>query len=61
MIEVLQLVSEKNEELRRNNVKFLLDHDQLYREIEDGHVFRHFTEPPITFNPTYKFDQGKFS
>ncbi|EGV62076.1 Inositol-1,4,5-trisphosphate 5-phosphatase 1 [Yamadazyma tenuis] len=37
----------------------LLDNDQLINEMNSSSgAFKGFTEAPITFNPTYKFDKG---
>ncbi|XP_044052235.1 phosphatidylinositol polyphosphate 5-phosphatase type IV isoform X2 [Siniperca chuatsi] len=36
----------------------LLEHDQLYKEMKDGSIFKGFQEAPIHFFPTYKFDIG---
>ncbi|XP_076853837.1 phosphatidylinositol polyphosphate 5-phosphatase type IV isoform X2 [Brachyhypopomus gauderio] len=40
------------------NVGFLLQHDQLHKEMKDGSIFKGFQEAPIHFPPTYKFDVG---
>lgn len=44
--------------IRAGNLASLLPHDQLLREIKFnlGHRLRGFSEGPITFNPTYKYD-----
>lgn len=34
----------------------LLRHDQLLQQQKKGEAFSQFTEPPIDFKPTYKFD-----
>ncbi|XP_065918340.1 phosphatidylinositol polyphosphate 5-phosphatase type IV-like isoform X2 [Dysidea avara] len=47
---------ECNELLTRSNILELLLNDQLTREILAGNTFYHFSEQPITFNPSYKFD-----
>jgi len=31
---------------------------QLYCQMKEGAVFENFTEAPITFAPTYKYDPG---
>ena len=36
----------------------LLLHDQLTKEMLNGHVFQKFSEQPITFPPSYKFDSN---
>ncbi|XP_030647700.1 phosphatidylinositol polyphosphate 5-phosphatase type IV [Chanos chanos] len=36
----------------------LLQHDQLYKEMNEGAIFKGFQEAPIHFPPTYKFDIG---
>jgi endonuclease/exonuclease/phosphatase family metal-dependent hydrolase len=36
----------------------LYHNDQLNIQMTHGHVFRFYEEAPITFNPTYKFDDG---
>lgn len=42
------------------DLSFLLEHDQLRREMRGNHAFRlrSFAEAPIEFNPTYKYDRG---
>ncbi|KAG0245224.1 inositol polyphosphate 5-phosphatase [Actinomortierella wolfii] len=42
--------------LARDDIETLLAHDQLNKERAAGNVFAGFTEAPITFRPTYKFD-----
>jgi hypothetical protein len=44
--------------VRTNDLATLLNHDQLLREIKHnrGFRFRGFSEGPITFLPTYKYD-----
>lgn len=44
--------------VRANDLATLLSHDQLLREIKcnRGFRFRDFSEGPITFMPTYKYD-----
>jgi len=44
--------------IRAGNLANLIPHDQLLREIKFnlGHRLRGFSEGPITFNPTYKYD-----
>lgn len=32
--------------------------DQLYTEMQKRRVFQNYTEGPITFRPTYKYDPG---
>ncbi|KAG5261041.1 hypothetical protein AALO_G00299310 [Alosa alosa] len=39
-------------------MEFLLQHDQLLKEMNDGTIFKGFQEAPIHFLPTYKFDIG---
>ncbi|ORY35446.1 Endonuclease/exonuclease/phosphatase [Naematelia encephala] len=43
-----------------NDLAFLLEHDQLRKEMRNNHHFRlrSFDEPPIEFAPTYKYDKG---
>lgn len=36
----------------------LLRHDQLTREMRKGNTFHGFSEPPITFPPTYKYSNA---
>ncbi|XP_018519687.1 phosphatidylinositol polyphosphate 5-phosphatase type IV [Lates calcarifer] len=36
----------------------LLEHDQLFKEMKDGSIFKGFQEATIHFLPTYKFDIG---
>ena len=36
----------------------LLANDQLRRQMAAGRAFGPYTEPPITFRPTYKLDAG---
>ncbi|KAI7882994.1 DNase I-like protein [Lichtheimia hyalospora FSU 10163] len=56
-------VSLANEEVRSyaasGNIDALLQADQLRREMEYGNVFQGYEEGPITFLPTYKYDNGK--
>jgi hypothetical protein len=44
--------------IRAGDLASLLPHDQLLREIKFnlGHRLRGFSEGPLTFNPTYKYD-----
>ena len=42
----------------RNNFKHLLSRDQLLVSQNAGFAFVGFTEPPITFPPTYKYIRG---
>ena len=44
--------------IRSGDLTSLLPHDQLLREIKLnlGHRLRGFTEGPLTFKPTYKYD-----
>lgn len=55
-------VSLTNEEVRRriakNDIEYLYQYDQLTKEISSGNAFKGYSEPTITFNPTYKFDKG---
>ena len=46
--------------IRQNNLEKLLDHDQLLsqRRKNPGFRLRPFSEPPITFAPTYKYNVG---
>ena len=46
--------------IRSGDLDFLLEHDQLRKEMRGNHAFRlrNFTEPPIYFAPTYKYDPG---
>lgn len=46
------------EQIRRRDLAVLLSKDQLINEMRLGHVARGFTEPPINFPPTYKFQPG---
>jgi len=41
-----------------SRLDILLPHDQLLHAKKKRQVFKGFTEAPITFNPTYKFDTG---
>jgi hypothetical protein len=43
-----------------NDLGFLLEHDQLRKEMRNNHAFRlrAFEEAPITFQPTYKYNAG---
>ncbi|KAI7859014.1 SacI homology domain-containing protein [Circinella umbellata] len=56
-------VSLANEEARayaaQGNIDALLQADQLQNEMRLSHVFRGYQEGPITFLPTYKYDNGK--
>ncbi|CAG8435658.1 8673_t:CDS:10 [Funneliformis mosseae] len=55
-------ISLGNEEVRNliadNNFNKLLKADQLTKQIEWGQSFTEYIEGPITFYPTYKFDNG---
>ena len=54
-----RLELDDNESRQRfNDRDFLLQYDQLIMEMKKGNVFSGFTEPPITFNPTYKYNRG---
>jgi hypothetical protein len=46
--------------IRSNNLRLLLEHDQLLKELNTNQTFRlrSFREAEITFPPTYKFDPG---
>ncbi|KAK9894154.1 DNase I-like protein [Cystobasidium minutum MCA 4210] len=46
--------------IRSSNLKLLLDHDQLAKEMKTNQAFRlrSFREADINFLPTYKFDPG---
>ncbi|KAI9276938.1 Endonuclease/exonuclease/phosphatase [Phascolomyces articulosus] len=56
-------VSLSNEEARtyaaQGNIDALFQADQLQNEMRLGHVFKDYQEGPITFLPTYKYDNGK--
>ncbi|ODO06654.1 hypothetical protein I350_04012 [Cryptococcus amylolentus CBS 6273] len=43
-----------------NELAYLLEHDQLRKEMRTNHAFRlrSFEEPPINFKPTYKYNPG---
>ncbi|KAK9495456.1 SacI homology domain-containing protein [Lipomyces doorenjongii] len=51
-----------NEDVRRHiklqNLEELYRHDQLNNQMLNGQVFPFFSESQISFNPTYKFDNG---
>ena len=42
------------------DLPYLLEHDQLRKEMRANYAFRlrSFTEPHITFRPTYKYNTG---
>lgn len=46
--------------VKSGDFDFLLEHDQLRKEMRANHAFglRNFEEAPITFAPTYKYDPG---
>lgn len=46
--------------IQAGNLAYLLDYDQLHREMRGNHAFRlrTFAEAPINFAPTYKYDPG---
>ncbi|KAF8759612.1 phosphatidylinositol dephosphorylation [Rhizoctonia solani] len=46
--------------IHAGDINSLLPNDQLLKEMQynPGFRLRHFTEPPITFAPTYKYDRG---
>ncbi|CDS10954.1 hypothetical protein LRAMOSA03219 [Lichtheimia ramosa] len=56
-------VSLANEEARSyaasGNIDALYQADQLQREMRLGNVFQGYEEGPITFLPTYKYDNGR--
>lgn len=45
--------------IKSGEISYLLQHDQLLKEMTTNPGFRlqSFTEPPITFAPTYKYDR----
>ncbi|GAA6109108.1 phosphatidylinositol polyphosphate 5-phosphatase type IV [Tachysurus ichikawai] len=45
-------------QLTGKNMDTLLQHDQLYKEMKEGSIFKGFQEATIHFTPTYKFDIG---
>lgn len=51
-----------NEEVRKrikdSDLNILYDHDQLNQQMTAGKAFPYYNEAPITFNPTYKFDNN---
>ncbi|ORY19112.1 DNase I-like protein [Neocallimastix californiae] len=42
--------------IKENQLEVLLANDQLRIEMNKGNTFNNFSEAPITFRPTYKFD-----
>ncbi|KAJ9467076.1 Inositol-1 [Diplonema papillatum] len=46
------------EMIRQNKLDLLLDHDQLNQNLSTSSAFAGFSECPITFPPTYKYDIG---
>lgn len=46
--------------IKSGDLGYLLDFDQLHREMRGNHAFRlrTFAEAPIAFAPTYKYDPG---
>jgi inositol polyphosphate 5-phosphatase INPP5B/F len=42
----------------RTNYEFLYKYDQLFMEKTRNRIFKNYTEPPISFPPTYKYDVG---
>ncbi|WVO17762.1 hypothetical protein L204_105460 [Cryptococcus depauperatus] len=46
--------------IANNEISYLLEHDQLRKEMRTNHAFRlrSFEEAPITFCPTYKYNPG---
>lgn len=46
--------------IQAGDLNFLLEHDQLRKEMRGNHAFRlrSFEEAPIVFAPTYKFNRG---
>ena len=44
--------------LAKNMHEVLLENDQLGIQMKENKVLTHFTEPPLFFRPTYKFDVG---
>ncbi|CCH41078.1 hypothetical protein BN7_615 [Wickerhamomyces ciferrii] len=55
-------ISLSNEEVRKRiancDIEYLYQFDQLTKEINSGNAFKGYSEPTISFNPTYKFDKG---
>jgi hypothetical protein len=43
------------------DLQYLLEHDQLRKEMRSNHAFRlrSFDEAPINFKPTYKYNRGE--
>lgn len=41
-----------------NDYTSILKLDQLHQEMQKARVFRGYTEGPITFRPTYRYDPG---
>jgi hypothetical protein len=52
----LQQRMEEGEDGHQDGWLALLLHDQLTKEMLHGHVFQGFSEQPVTFPPSYKFD-----
>lgn len=44
--------------LKSDMHEVLLNNDQLQANMRNGLVLQKFTEPPLNFRPTYKFDIG---
>lgn len=44
--------------LKNQDIHYLFGHDQLSQQRSRGAVFQDFEEGPITFMPTYKYDNG---
>ena len=46
------------EKINQNDLKYLLEHDQLSNERKKCSIIGKFNEPEIKFKPTYKFDKN---
>ena len=47
------------EEIKKNNLQFLLEKDQLLKRIKNKDLFHNFEEAQINFLPTYRRVKGK--
>lgn len=44
--------------IEKEKYSIILEQDQLKEQMRLGHVFSGFTEGPINYRPTYKYDSG---
>jgi len=63
-VDIQYRIDQRRENVMSNvaagELDYLLEHDQLRKEMKTNHAFRlrSFGEAPITFAPTYKYNRG---